>query len=198
MKHNRINRFMCSLWFFVPVLSLIRLSKRMMCIILYGIPDCITWDGMPDGGSRIKTYNGLQLLLHSNLVNANNVNVTDMSNPEFVILKIMIALQLIFDAILVSICLREWREKQTSKVFIRFKAVLTMGYVLTAFAIYRMVLICGNHLRIKVDGSIVVVHSSYADYYYDELEKNILFSIGVAILFIVTLLIFLFSKEKKI
>lgn len=187
MIQNKTSRFMCSIWLFVPVLSLVRLNQPMLMIDM--------GQGMTCRAAPIEIYNGLQLLLHSKLVNGYNFSVTDMSNPGFVILKMMIALQVIFDVILVSICLREWREKQTSKMYLRLRGMLSMGYVLTAFAIDRMVLICGNHLRIRVDGSIVEIHSSHARYFENELERNILFSIGVVVLFMVT---WLFFRTKSV
>lgn len=180
MKQNKTSRFMCYIWILVPVLSLIRLSQPMLEIDMGR--SMVTCVAMP-----VKTYNGLQLLLCRYLVNGYNSIVADMSNPGFDILKIMIALQLICDVILISICLREWREKQTSRMFLRLRGMLSMGYVLTAFAIYRFVPVCGNYL--KED------YISYAHYYQNELEKNILFSIGVVVLFVVT---WCFFKTKSV
>lgn len=177
MKQNKIDRFVCSIWFFVPILSLIRLSQPMMEIDMgAGIASIAA---MP-----VKVYNGFQLLFCRYLINGYNSIVTDMSNPGFDILKMMIVLQLVCDVILISICLREWREKQTNRIFLRLRGILSIGYVLTAFAIYRFVPVCGNYLKKDWLGSYIFYNYQY------ELEKNILFSIGVVVLFMVTWLFF--------
>ncbi len=179
MKGNKIYKLLCSLWIIVPVLSLVRLSRPIMQISMgAGIDTAVA---MP-----VKTYNGFQLLIYRNLVNANNNIVTDMSNPGLNMLKIMIVLQLVCDVILVSICLWEWREKQTSEVFLKFRGMISIGYVLAAFAIYQFTPICGNHLKVGQYPSGSEARSSYAHYFNNELEKNILFSIAVVVLFLMT------------
>lgn len=187
MKQNKIDRFVCYIWLLVPALFLLRLNQKMIYISIYTTEDA--GYVMPP----VTTYNGLQLLLHGNLVNGYSFRVVDMSNPGFVILKIMIALQLVCDVILVSICLGEWREKQSNMFYMRLRGVLSMGYVLTAFAMYRLIPLCCKHLRVGRYTGL----SSYAHYDQCGLERNILLSIGVVILFIVTLLLFLFSKRRK-
>lgn len=188
MKQNKIYKLICYLWILVPVLSLIRLSQPMLEI------------GMGEGVDTVaampgRTYNGFQLLIHVTLVNAYNATVADMRNFGFLILKIMIVLQLISDVIIVFICLREWREKQSTKDCLILRGMLSIGYVLTALTIYRFVSVCGNHLQVESFHSMK--GRSYANYYYEELEKNILFSIGVVILFIITWLMFRFTSGKK-
>lgn len=186
MIQNKTNRFMCSIWLLVPVISLLRLNQRMIDIYI-DIDAGTACFAMPP----VTTYNGLQLLLHGNLVNGYNFVVVNMSNPGFVILKMMIAMQLVCDVILVSICLREWREKQSSMVFMRLRGVLSMGYLLTAFAMYRLIPLCCKNLRVGRYTGL----SSYAHYYQYELEKNVLLSIGVVVLFIVT---WLFYRTKSV
>ena len=51
----------------------------------------------------VKTYNGFQILFHGSLVNGYNNIVTDMRNYGFLVLKIMIALQLISDVTIIFI-----------------------------------------------------------------------------------------------
>lgn len=176
MKQNKIDRFLCFLWFLVPVFSLLRLRRPIMEINMEPGSTCVA---MP-----VKSYNGLQLLIRRYLVNGYNTIVTDMGNPGFNILKMMIVLQLICDVILVSTCLREWRGEQSSKAFLRLRGVLSMGYVLTAFAIYHFVSVCGDHLQLNRYHSFSGTPN--ARYCYDELEKNILFSIGVVVLWIIS------------
>ncbi len=189
MKQNKIYRLICSLWMIVPVLSLVRLSQPMIEIDMGN--GMATMAAMP-----VKIYNGFQLLIHGRLVNGYNAMVADMRNFGFVVLKIMIALQLISDAIIVVFCLREWKEKQTSKGFLRLRGILSTGYVLTSFAIYQFVSVCGEHLQ--VDHYHSISQTSYACYFYDELADNILFSVGVVILFIVTWsLYYLMSKKLR-
>ena len=154
MKQNKIDRFVCSIWFFVPVLSLLRLSQPIIQINMRQlILSCMP---LP-----VKAYNGFQLLLCRYLINGHNSIVTDMSNPGFDMLKIMIALQLICDVILISTCLREWRTKQTSRIFLRLRGMLTIGYVLTAFAIYCFVPVCGNYLKKDGLGSYIFYNYQY-------------------------------------
>ncbi|MDE6568190.1 MAG: hypothetical protein K2K70_10725, partial [Lachnospiraceae bacterium] len=177
MKRNKIYRLLYFLWFFVPVLSLVRLSQPMLGIEIGG--ECAP------GSDPVKLYNGFQLLVCRYLRNGYNHIVTDMSNPGFDILKIMIALQLVCDVILISICLREWREKQTSERFLRLRGMLSMGYVLTAFLFYQFIPVCDNHLKVDLFESFI----SYIQYEY-------IFSFGVVVLFIITWLFF--CKEKAI
>lgn len=137
----------------------------------------------------------MQLLLCSNLKNTYGDVVTDMSNPVFVLLKIMIALPLIYDVILVFICIWEWREKQSSKNLLKFRGILSMGYVLTAFATYRWILVYVNQLwESMVNGT---QQSSYAGACIEILKINIIFYCAVVILFILTGFVFLFSKKRK-
>lgn len=109
----------------------------------------------------------------------------------------MIVLQLVSDVIIVVLCLREWREKQTSKGFLRLRGILSTGYVLTSFAIYQFVSVCGDHLKVDHYPLGSEARSSYADYFYDELEDNIMFSVGVVILFIITWFTYWLSSKKK-
>ena len=66
---------------------------------------------------------------------------------------------------------------------------------MTALTIYQFVSVCGNHLQ--VDHYHSFSQTSYANYCYDELDDNILFSIGVVILFVVTWFMFQFMSQKK-
>ena len=188
MKQNKIYRLICSLWMIVPVLSLVRLSQPMIQISMgMGIDTTVA---MP-----VKIYNGIKILIHGSLVNGYNVVVANLSNFGFVILKIMIGLQLIADVILIFLCLREWREKQTSKDFLRIRGILAIGYALTSFVIYHFVSVCGEHLQ--VDHYHSISQTSFAHYFYDELADNILFSVGVLILFIITWFTYWLSSKKK-
>ena len=168
MKQNRTSRFVCYIWLLVPVLSLLRLSQPVLEIDMGR--SMITCAAMP-----VKVYNGFQLLICRYLRNGYNSIVTDMSNPGFDILKIMIAMQILFDVILISICLREWREKQTSKRFLRLRGMLSIGYVLTAFLFYQFIPVCDNHLKVGM-------FESYIDY----VPHEYFFSFAVVVLFIVT------------
>ena len=172
MKQNTMYSFICYFWFLVPVLSLVILYQRMITV---GMSACFT--SIPE-----MTYNGFQLLVHNNLVNHSNQIVIDMS-LELILLRMMIAMQILFDVILILLSLWEWR-KSTKKVFLWIRGFVSVGYVLTAFAIYRFVLICvGNH---RTDHDL---YRTYVVYHQYEIEVNILFSISVMILFIVSLLI---------
>lgn len=174
MKGNKIYKLLCSLWIIVPILSLIRLSQSLITV---EIDSTVVFSVVAE---PVKSYNGFQLLVHRSLVNAYNDIVIDMSNPGLLMLKIMIVLQLICDAAIVCICLREWKEKQSSKIYLRIRGILSIGYVLTSVALYRFSLICISHPK----SSVVV--ASYAKYHQDELEKNIYLSIAVVVLFLVT------------
>ncbi|MDE6853111.1 MAG: hypothetical protein K2J67_11625 [Lachnospiraceae bacterium] len=174
MKGNKIYKLLCSLWIIVPVLSLVRLIQP---IITVQIDDTVVFSVVAE---PVKSYNGFQLLIHHNLVNAYNDIVIDSKNPGLLILQIMIVLQLVCDAAIVCICLREWKEKQSPKIYLRIRGILSIGYVLTAVAIYRLSLVCVSHPK----ASVVV--ASYAEYHQEELEKNVLFSIAVVMLFLVT------------
>lgn len=153
MKQNKIYKLICYIWFLVPVLSLVRLSQPMITISMYaGIA------AVPE-----VTYNGFQLLIHGNLVNYYNNIVIDIRNFGLILLKTMIVLQLIFDVIVVFICLWEWKIKQASKIFVWFRGMLSIGYVLTAFAVYQFVPICCNHRKV-----VYCPFQSHAD--YDQFE----------------------------
>lgn len=178
MKQNKMGRFICSLWILVPVFSLLRLSQPMLWVIKNEGFTC----RMPPS----KTYYGWQLLFRSNLTNAYGDVVTDMSNPVFVLLKIMIALPLIYDVISVSICIREWRDKRSSKDLLKFKGILSMGYVLTAFATYRWIVVYGDQLWERMLDE--AQQSSYAGACIEILEINILFYCAVVVLLIVSCL----------
>lgn len=162
----------------MPVFSLLRLSQPMLWVIKNEGFTC----RMPPS----KTYYGWQLLFRSNLTNAYGDVVTDMSNPVFVLLKIMIALPLIYDVISVSICIREWRDKRSSKDLLKFKGILSMGYVLTAFATYRWIVVYGDQLWERMLDE--AQQSSYAGACIEILEINILFYCAVVVLLIVSCL----------
>lgn len=178
---------MCCIWLLVPVLSLVRLSQPILEIRMgAGIS---TVAALPT-----RSYNGFQLLFHGSLVNACNDIVVDIRNPGLILLKIMLMMQLFFDVIVVFICLREWRKKQTSKIFLWLRGILSIGYMMTAFAIYQFISVCNDHLRVNhypLQSPLSRTSYVFPDEY--ELEVNILFSVGVLILFIVT---WLFFKKK--
>lgn len=177
MNQNKLYKLICSLWIIVPVLSLVRLSRPTMQICMgAGIDTAVA---MP-----VKMYNGLQLLFHGTLVNGYNAVVIDIRNIGFVVLKIIIALQVIFDLVILFLCIQEWRKKQRTKIFLRIRGMISVGYVLTAVAIYKFIPICGNHLQVEHYHSIS--RTSYAYYFHNELEKNIYLSIAVVVLFLVT------------
>jgi hypothetical protein len=188
MKQNKVQKLISCIWFLVPVLSLVRLSQPMLEIRMgMGIS---TVAALPT-----RTYNGFQLLLHASLVNTYNDIVADIRNPGLILLKIMIMLQLIFDVIVVFLCLWEWRKKQTGKMLLWLRGILSIGYVMTAFVIYRFISVCSDYLRINhypLHSSISRTSYIFPDEY--ELEVNILFSTGVLALFIVT---WWFFRRKK-
>ena len=101
MKQNKIYKLICYIWFLVPVLSLIVLSMPM---VTSGISSCVA--PIPE-----VTYNGFQVLIHGNLVNYKKDVVIGMS-IELLFLKIMIAMQIIFDVIIILILLWEWRKNK--------------------------------------------------------------------------------------
>lgn len=181
MKQNTIYRFICNIWFLVPVVSLVILYQRMITI---GMSACFT--SIPE-----MTYNGFQLLIHNNLVNYSNNIVIDMS-VALILLRMMIAVQLIFDVILILLSLWEWR-KNTKKIFLWIRGIVSAGYVLTSFAIYRFVLVCVGNQRTEHD-----LYRTYVVYHQYELEVNILFSILVILLFIASLLVKKRTKNKGI
>lgn len=187
MKENKVHKLMCCIWFLVPVLSLVRLSQPILEIRMgAGIS---TVAALPT-----RSYNGFQLLFHGSLVSACNDIVADIRNPGLILLKIMLMMQLFFDVIVVFICLWEWRKKQTSKIFLGLRGILSIGYMMTAFAIYQFISVCNDHLRVNhypLQSSLSRTSYVFPDEY--ELEVNILFSVGVLILFIVT---WLFFKKK--
>lgn len=180
MIQNKMGRFICSLWIFVPVFSWLRLYLPML--------EIMTDDGFTCFAPLGKEYNGLQLLLCSNLKNAYGDVVTDMSNPVFVLLKILIALPLIYDVFLVSVCIREWKDKQSSNNLLKFRGILSIGYVLTAFATYRWILVYVNQLWESESMINETQQSSYASACIEILEINILFYCAVVVLFIVSCL----------
>ena len=180
MIQNKMGRFICSLWIFVPVFSWLRLRLPML--------EIMTDDGFTCFAPLGKEYNGLQLLLCSNLTNVYGKVVTDMSNPVFVLLKVLIALPLIYDVFLVSVCIREWKDKQSSNNLLKFRGILSIGYVLTAFATYRWILVYVNQLWESESMINETQQSSYASACIEILEINILFYCAVVVLFIVSCL----------
>ena len=75
--------------------------------------------------------------------------------------------------------------EKKQKNFLWIRGIVSIGYVVTAIAIYRFVQICVDNQSIQYD-----LYRSYVHYQQLEIEVNILFSIGVVILFIVTWLFF--------
>ncbi|MDE6566894.1 MAG: hypothetical protein K2K70_04060 [Lachnospiraceae bacterium] len=180
MNRNKIYKLLCYLWIVVPILSLIRLSQPLLTIRMS--------NGVEELPISVRTYNGFQLLVHGDLVNACNTIFIDSKNLGLLMVKVMITLQLVCDIVVVWICLWEWRKKQIPEIHIRIRGILSIGYVLTAIAFYRFLLLCLSH----PNASVAAI--SHAEYYQDELHKNILFSIAVVVLFYAT---WSFSKAGK-
>ena len=186
-RTKSVYRFVCYFWFFVPVLSLVILTQPVMAIEV---------DAMGKPITEV-LYNGFQLLHSGDLVNEYKDLVIDGKNPGYVVMRIMLALQLVFDVIIAFIGIWEWRKKCNPKIFVGIKGILTMGYVLTAYTIYQFVEKWSDHIEIAHESTrLFAPRISYISL-YGGTELNVSFSMGVAILFIVTLLIFLFSKRRK-
>lgn len=194
MKQNKIYKLICYLWILVPVLSLVSLSRPMLEIDMgKGVATAAALPG--------RTYNGFQLLIHVTLVNGYNATVADMRNFGFVVLKIMIALQLMFDVTIVFLCLREWRKKQSTMDFLRLRGMLSIGYVLTAVTIYRIAAEWSDHLEIKHDlfnSFLTRTSLTRTSYVFGEwgVYMTLKFSITIAILYVMTLLAFRLTSKK--
>ena len=142
-------------------------------------------------------YSGFQMLAYGSLANKYKDTVIDGGNLEFVMIKIMIALQLVFDVILVIIALWEWRKKQNPKCFLCLRGGLAAGYVLTAVTIYRVAAWWSENLEIEHDlFKDFLTRTSYA---FGEwgVYVTLKFSIAIAILFVVSLLAFCLTSCKK-
>lgn len=175
---KKSRKFICYIWLFVPILSLARLSVP---IIKVGTSACFT--SIPE-----VPYNGFQLLVYNNLVNQAGEVVIGKSF-ELTFLKILIAAQMIFDITLIFSWLLEWRMKSKKrKIFLLIRGIISAGYVLTALGIYRYVQICIENQKNSFQ--------SYANSQQVELEKNIIFSVGVVIFYIVTLVAFAKKGER--
>lgn len=190
MEKNRFYKFIYDsvcrfIWIFVPVLSFRVLSEPILTVRMgRGIA---TAAAMPE-----KEYNGFQLLIHGNLVNGYNHTVMGMSFV-FLLLKIMIAVQIIFDVILVGISIWEWTKElteETTKLFLRVRGGISIGYVLTAFSLCKLLPLLADDRNLLTNE-----YGTYAWFSQYSLEGYFLFSIGVVILFILTLLP---DKKKEI
>lgn len=174
MKRNRSYSFIRCIWFVVPIISFVILNNHPLIVIgnaYLFVP-------------QSKEYTGLQILFSGAFLDYYK-NTAIAMNLELVVLKIMIAIQLLSNVILIF--LPFWEYKRQKKFYLWIRGIISVGYVGTSFAIYCLVKLCVNHHK--------AAYSMWVIYYEYYLEINILFSISIMVLYIITLFI---VKKKRI
>ena len=174
MKRNRSYSFIRCIWFVVPIISFGILNNYPLIIIGNGY--------MLRPVS--KQYTGLQILFTGAFLDYYK-NTAIAMNLELVALKIMIAIQLLSNVILIF--LPFWEYKRQKKFYLWIRGIISAGYVGTSVAIYCLVRLCVIHHK--------AADSLFVQYYQNYLESYILFSISIMVLYIITLFI---VKKKRI